>query len=234
MKKHLLILSLLLFFAGMSVAQNTPLHGWHTYCASEFNDAISYGTHTTVATCYPPDMAIQYAGTQITKVGIFSDDLYNTVGGIYTCSIYLGGETPAGGSIVYTMTVDVPQGLGDWVEFDLTTPSWVTGDETIWIVWECTEPLTALPMGVCSDIDPSGNGIWAWNGSQWEQLWLSPGDWTVKTYFNWDDPHPQDVYVSGNHFTTCKVFKNNSLLYSITDSIDIQLKGIHVAEDGTV
>ena len=44
----------------------------------------------------------------------------------------------------------------------------------------------------------------------------------------------QDVYVSGNHFTTGKVLKNNTLLYSITDSIDIQLKGIQVSEDGTV
>ena len=44
----------------------------------------------------------------------------------------------------------------------------------------------------------------------------------------------QDVYVSGNHSTTGKVFKNNTLLYSITDSIDIQLQGIQVAEDGTV
>ena len=44
----------------------------------------------------------------------------------------------------------------------------------------------------------------------------------------------QNVYVSGNHFTTGKVYKNNTLLYSITDSIDIQLQGIQVAEDGTV
>ena len=44
----------------------------------------------------------------------------------------------------------------------------------------------------------------------------------------------QDVYFSGNHFTTGKVYKNNTLLYSITDSLDIQLKGIKVAEDGTV
>lgn len=232
MKKHLLFL--LLSLAGMTWAQNTPMHGWHTYCTSELADVISYGTHTTVATCYPPDMAIQYAGTQITKVGIFSDDLYNTVGGIYTCSIYLGGETPAGGSIVYTMTVNVPQGLGDWAEFDLSTPIGVTGNETIWIVWQAEQPLTPYHMGVCGDIDPSGNGIWAWNGSQWEQVWLSPGDWMVKTYFNWDEPQAQDVYVSGNHFTTGKVYKNNTLLYSITDSIDIQLKGIQVAEDGTV
>ena len=44
----------------------------------------------------------------------------------------------------------------------------------------------------------------------------------------------QDVYVSGNHFTTGKVLKNNTLLYSLTDSLDIQLRGIQVAEDRTV
>ena len=46
--------------------------------------------------------------------------------------------------------------------------------------------------------------------------------------------HAQDVYVSGNHITTGKVLRNDTLLYSITDSLDIQLKGIQVAEDGTV
>ena len=160
MKKHLLILSFLMAFSGMAFAQsNSPMHGWHTYCASEFYDAISYGTRTTIATCYPPDMAIQYAGTQITKVGMFSDDLYNSVGGLYSCSIYLGGETPAEGSIAYTMTVDVPQGLGDWAEFDLSTPIWVTGDETIWIVWETEQPLTPFPIGVCSGSDPRKLGL---------------------------------------------------------------------------
>ena len=44
----------------------------------------------------------------------------------------------------------------------------------------------------------------------------------------------QDVYVAGNHFTTGKVLKNNTLLYSLTDSLDIQLRGIQVAENGTV
>ncbi len=44
----------------------------------------------------------------------------------------------------------------------------------------------------------------------------------------------QDIYVAGNHFTTGKVLKNNTLLYSLTDSLDIQLRGIQVAEDGTV
>ena len=212
------------------------MHGWHTYCASDFHDAISYGTPTTIATCYPPEMAIQYAGTQITKVGIFSDNLYNYVGGLYTCSVYLGGETPAGGTIAYTMTVNVPQGLGDWAEFDLTTPVGVTGDETIWIVWECTEPLTPFPMGVCSDIDPSGNGIWAWNGSQWEQLWLSTGDWTVKTYFNWDEPQTQiqDVFYAGNSNGIGQIWKNDSLVQSINDTLPVNLSALQVTPDRTL
>ena len=238
MKKHLLILSFLMAFSGMAFAQsNSPMHGWHTYCASEFYDAISYGTRTTIATCYPPDMAIQYAGTQITKVGMFSDDLYNSVGGLYSCSIYLGGETPAEGSIAYTMTVDVPQGLGDWAEFDLSTPIWVTGDETIWIVWETEQPLTPFPIGVCSGSDPSGNGNWAWNGTEWEHMdYLSNGDWTVKTYFNWDgpQPQPQDIYFAGSGSGIGKVWKNNTLIHSISDTTLVNLTAMQVAPEGNI
>ena len=85
MKKIASLLTLLIMCLGAAFAQNEPMHGWHTYCASEFNEAISYGTHTTVAICYPPDMASNFAGTQITKTAIFSDSLY--VGGMYSCSI---------------------------------------------------------------------------------------------------------------------------------------------------
>ena len=188
MKKIASLLTLL--FLGFSVfAQNNPMHGWHTYCNSDFNNAIGGPNPFIAATCYPPDMAIQYAGTQITKVAMFSDSLYNAVGGIYSCSIYLGGETPSDGLITYSMTCDVPQGLNDWAEFDISTPIWVTGDETIWIVWQTGQPLTSFPMGVCSDNDPSGNGHWMWTGSEWE---LSEyGDWTVKTFFSLDEPQPQ-------------------------------------------
>ncbi len=235
MKKIASLLTLLIMCLGAAFAQDEPMHGWHTYCGSDFNNAIGGPVPFIIATCYPPDMASNFAGTAITKVAIFSDSLYNAVGGTYTCSIYLGGETPSEGLFVYSMTCDVPQGLNDWAEFEISTPIWVTGDVSIWIVWQTEQQLTAFPIGVCGENDPSGNGHWWWTGlNGWGHS--DYGDWTVKTFFDWDGPQiqAQDVYVSGNHFTTGKVLKNNTLLYSITDSIDIQLKGIQVAEDGTV
>lgn len=236
MKKHLILLSLLLAIAGMTWAQDTPQHGWHTYCQGEFNNAIGGPVPFITATCYSGDLVAEYAGTSITKVAIYSDTLYNAVGGTYTCTVYVGGDSPYEGLEVSSITVEVPQSLGDWVEFDLETPVVVTGNVPIWIVWVCTHQLGICPMGVCEGNDPSGDGHWIWQGpfAGWEQSQY--GDWTVKTYFDWDgpQPQPQDVYVSGNHFTTGKVLKNNTLLYSITDSIDVQLRGIQVAEDGTV
>lgn len=237
MNKIPFLLTLLLMVCfGAIHAQNEPMHGWHSYCTSEFTNAISYGIPTTIATCYPPDMAIQYAGTSITKVAMFSDSL-NSVGGIYSCSIYLGGETPSEGTIAYTMSMDVPQGLGDWAEFDLSTPIWVIGNETIWIVWQADQPLTSFPMGVCSGSDPSGNGNWAWNGSEWEHLgYLTNGDWTVKTYFNWDGPQPQphEVYFAGNHNGTGKIWKNDSIVHHISDSMNVTLNALQVKPDETV
>lgn len=44
----------------------------------------------------------------------------------------------------------------------------------------------------------------------------------------------QDVYYSGNGNGIGKIWKNDSLLYSLTDSINIQLKAIQVADSGTV
>ena len=43
----------------------------------------------------------------------------------------------------------------------------------------------------------------------------------------------QDVYYSGNGNGTGKIWKNDTLLYSLTDSLNIQLKALQVAEDGT-
>ena len=211
-------------------AQNNPQHGWHTYCTNEFNNAIGGPVPFTIATCYPPDMAINYAGTAITKVAMYSDTLYNVVGGIYTCSIYVGGDSPYDGILASTTTVDVPQSLGDWAEFDLDTPVWVTGNLSIWVVWETVQQLTAWPMGVCEGNDPSGDGHWIWGGHQWEHS--NYGDWTVKTYFSWDEPQPQvpDVYFTGNN----NIWKNDMLFQSISDTVLVDLTSLQVAPDRTV
>ena len=239
MKRFSLILTLLLTLSGLTIAQNNnPMHGWHTYCQSDFCNAIGYGIPTQVATCYPPDMASNFAGTEITKVAIYSDTLYNAVGGIYTCSIYEGGESPDEGILRSTDTVVVPYGLGDWAEFDLTTPVLVTGHLTLWVVWR-SDPsyFGGYPMGVCDGSDPSGNGCWAWSGSQWEQVsYLTHGDWTVKTYFAWDgpQPQPQDVYFASNSNGVGKVWKNNTLIQSVTDTLLVDISSLQITSAGDI
>ncbi len=233
MKKITALFLLIMCFCAAQ-AQNNPQHGWHTYCTNEFNNAIGGPVPFTIATCYPPDMAINYAGTAITKVAMYSDTLYNAVGGIYTCSIYVGGDSPYDGILASTITVDVPQSLGDWAEFDLDTPVWVTGNLPIWVVWETVQQLTAWPMGVCEGNDPSGDGHWIWGGHQWEHS--NYGDWTVKTYFSWDEPQPQvpDVYFTGNNNGIGKIWKNDMLVQSISDTVLVDLTSLQVAPDGTV
>ena len=213
-----------------------PLHGWHTYCGSDFNNAVGdLGTPPfTAATCYTPDIASKYTGTMITKVAIFSDTLYNAVGGNYSCSLFLGGETPDEGVLVSTISVDVPQGLNEWVEYDLDTPVSVTGNLTIWVVWDCYEPVSSWPMGVCNDIDPSGNGNWSCDSHQWSHQ--TYGDWTVKTYFQWDgpQPQPQDVYFAGHGNGIGKVWKDNELIQSISDTTLVDLSSLQVTADGSI
>ena len=237
MKKIIVLLTLMMLGFGTAQAQNnTPLHGWHSYCGGEFNNAIGGPVPFIAAVSYPAEMMADYAGTSITKVAIFSDTLYNAVGGRYTCSVYVGGQANLGGLLVVSDTLDVPQSLNDWAEFDLSTPVSVTGDAAIWIVWKCIQQLTAWPMGVCEGNDPSGNGNWLWNMATSQLEPSLYGDWTVKTYFNWDgpQPQPQDVYIAGNHNGTGKVWKNNSMVYSISDTISVNLNAMEVAADGQV
>lgn len=44
----------------------------------------------------------------------------------------------------------------------------------------------------------------------------------------------QDVYFSGNHNGTGKIWKNNTLVHSISDSLDVTLSTMQIAPDGTV
>ena len=158
--------------------------GWHTYCESEFNNALG----STVGTSrwayeYPVSVLGGYAGFTMTKVSLFSDNMYSAVGGNYTCVIYRGGNEPMTGEAISTITVDVPQNLNAWVDYDLTTPVAITGTEKLWVVWTANTHLSNWPAGLCGDQNDLGN--W-WNagleqGYTWEHN--TYGTYTMRQYF---------------------------------------------------
>ena len=157
--------------------------GWHTYLEGEFNDALrsnltdqpAFGYH------YPTSITNQYNGFILTKVSMFSDDLYGAVGGNYTCNIYQGGNTPGAGTLVSTKTVDLPVGLGEWVDWDLDTPVSVDGSQDLWVIWQVNVAGgMGYPAGMCNS-DSNPNGDW-WNaGEGWENY--GGGVWTMRNYF---------------------------------------------------
>ena len=125
--------------------------GWHTYCESEFNNALGSELTTSPSWAYEYPASFlhdNYAGFNITKVSLFSDDMYSAVGGNYTCCIYVGGTMPAAGTMVSTITVDVPSNQNDWVDWDLTTPVNVTGTDPIWVVWTANTTVSSWPAGL--------------------------------------------------------------------------------------
>ena len=156
--------------------------GWHTYCESEFNNALGSNLTTTPSWAYEYPASFlntNYAGWNITKVSLFSDNLYSAVGGNYTCRIYVGGNEPAAGTMVSTLTVDVPSNQNAWVDWDLTTPVTVTGTEPIWVVWTANSTVSNWPAGLCDDQNDYGN--WWDGGSGWEHQ--TYGTWTMRHWF---------------------------------------------------
>ena len=156
--------------------------GWHTYCESEFNNAVGSSLTSTPSWAYEYPTSFlhsNYAGWQITKVSLFSDNMYSAVGGNYTCRIYVGGTQPAAGTMVSTLTVDVPSNLNAWVDWDLTTPVNVTGNEPIWVVWTANTTVSSWPAGCCGDLNDYGT--WWDGGNGWEHL--TYGTWTMRHWF---------------------------------------------------
>ena len=156
--------------------------GWHTYCESEFNNAVGSNLTTTPSWAYEYPASFlhtNYAGWNITKVSLFSDNMYSAVGGNYTCRIYVGGNEPAAGTMVSTITVDVPSNQNAWVDWDLTTPVNVTGNETIWVVWTANTTVSNWPAGCCGDLNDYGT--WWDGGNGWEHL--TYGTWTMRHWF---------------------------------------------------
>ena len=79
------------------------------------------------------------------------------------------------------MTVDVPSNQNAWVEYDLTTPVAVSGNENLWVIWTCNTCVSSWPAGLAAGSE--ANGSW-WNGGEsWEQVVDSYGVFTMKNYF---------------------------------------------------
>ena len=193
--------------------------GWHTYLEGEFNDALrsnltdqpAFGYH------YPTSITSQYNGFQLTKVSMFSDDLYGAVGGNYTCNIYQGGNTPGAGTLVSTQTVDLPVGLGEWVDWDLDTPVSVDGSQDLWVIWQVNVAGgMGYPAGMCNS-DSNPNGDW-WNaGEGWENY--GGGVWTMRNYFT--DRSGRSVVLG-----SAKSVQNAPLAMSQGAKIDSRLRTI--------
>ena len=157
--------------------------GWHTYCEAEFDNAY----RSNVGDCswgydYPASLMAQYAGFQMTKVSVFSDNLYGAVGGNFTCNVYVGGNTPGTGTLASSITVDVPNNVGDWVEYDLAPAVNISGTEPVWVIWHvntATGYNGGYPAG-CST-GSNSHGDW-WNNGQdgWDHQ--SGVIWTMKNY----------------------------------------------------
>ena len=157
--------------------------GWHTYLESEFDNAYcSYNGNPSWGYEYPVEVISQYAGYNLNKVALFSDNMYNAVGGNFTCNVYMGGSIPGEGALVSTITVDVPVGLGEWVEYSLTNPVHVTGTEPLWVIWHAnTIGGEGYPAGCASHY--SSYGDW-WDNGQNSWSHMGSCTWTMKNYFS--------------------------------------------------
>ena len=185
----------------------TPDASWHTYCENEFDNAYRNNQiNTTWAYKYPADVLADYVGYSLTRVALFSDNLYGAVYGNYTCSVYVGGETPDEGLLVSTITVNVPQGMNKWVKYDLVTPVEVSENtETLWVVWNSNDNLF-YPAG-CTTGD-NENANWWYTIEDEVLTWTHLPDicWTMMNRF--EDASGRSV-VLGNPSVKPSVFKSN-------------------------
>ncbi len=169
----------------VKVMWSNHLSGWHTYAEGDFNNAVGSNVGTSRwAYEYPVSVIGAYAGFNMTKVSLFSDNMYSAVGGNYTCTIYQGGDEPMAGTPVSTITVDVPANQNAWVDFDLTTPVSVTGSDKLWVVWTANTTVSSWPAG-CTDVSLIEEGTWWSSGVEagygWEHVIY--GTWTMRQYF---------------------------------------------------
>ena len=157
--------------------------GWHSYC-SYLNTAYKSTVSSTPKWGYEyaPEDLLGYKGWWMTKVSLFSDAMYNVVGGNYTCRVYVGGSNPEEGTLVTSLTVDVPQGQNAWLDWDLPTAVEVTGDDTIWVIWQVNTATSDYPAGGgnYSTKNSTNSGGWWDDGNGWKHLDIA---WAMRQWF---------------------------------------------------
>ena len=157
--------------------------GWHSYC-SYLNTAYKSTVSSTPKWGYEyaPEDLLDYKGWWMTKVSLFSDAMYNVVGGNYTCRVYVGGSNPEEGTLVTSLTVDVPQGQNAWLDWDLPTAVEVTGDDTIWVIWQVNTATSDYPAGGgnYSTKNSTNSGGWWDDGNGWKHLDIA---WAMRQWF---------------------------------------------------
>ena len=125
--------------------------------------------------------------------------------------------------MVSTITVDVPSGQNAWIDWDLTTPVNVTGNEPIWIVWTANTTVSSWPAGCCNGLNDYGT--W-WNGGNgWEHL--TYGTWTMRQYF--DNGAGKGIYSYAKestrdipHYRVYRALCNESGSTLLTDNVSAQ------------
>ena len=151
--------------------------GWLTYSNDIYYTNVGYwGGSVQWGYKWPASYLQQYAGFDLTKVAMYSDS-EGWTGGNYQCTIYSGETAPT--TPLSTITVNVQNGQGDYQEFDLTDPVEITGNETLWMIWQSPQGIQ-YPAPACSETDLFLNGSW-WNSQgSWQQL--DYGAWMMKAY----------------------------------------------------
>lgn len=200
--------------------------GWHTYLESEFDNAYcSFNGNPSWGYEYPVEVISQYAGYNLNKVALFSDDMYNAVGGNFTCNVYVGGSIPGEGVLVSTITVDVPVGLGEWVEYSLTNPVHVTGTEPLWVVWHAnTIGGLGYPAGCASHY--SSYGDW-WDDGQNNWYHMGGVTWTMKNYFSNLGGHSVALTYNSNMVSNANGNQQNHITANDSNHSGISAKAIN-------
>lgn len=156
---------------------------WLYYDSGEFLNGIGGPDHFYWGIMFPISKLENYAGASITKVSLYNYLENGANEGKF--HIYFGGDN-APEVLTHSQefsTTDIEQ----FVEFDLTYPLPISGEENVWIVIE-TELGSSFPAS-CSEGSVDKNARWiSEDGKSWEDVAESGLDisWMIRAYISTD------------------------------------------------